>query len=446
MNKKRVTYLIIIFFPCASYASANKEPDQKAVNFLVSDDPFFTHSHMTLSLKNLWKYLKEENENPKEIHNAWGQGIEVGYQSGYFSDLIGIDANYYGAINLGASDYFNSRGVLYNSGTGNHKENASGFSKFGQRNIKIKHKLVDMQFEARWGWQTIKNLGVISNSTRLSPTTYSGWTGSLNYDALTLRGAYIDSSMPRSSPDKTRFQSNAGNYINHIFSGDISWKTDILNMQYAYGESENYLRRHIIFTSLTPTEKLKIGAQLYGTYALDEYKSMPISKRYFDKSARHYAIDATWTRDLLSSKWGIGYTEAKKENEIGFYPRHMSKNSRGTFISMAYAGDDYLRDGELVLSNISDYMLAPDFAVGVAGNIAQFNYKGHHIRTGEINIFTRWLPSHPKLKGLSVWTMFGPGWSYKSKNKTPLLNNHGHSIRTQTFSSEIAIEYKFSMF
>lgn len=82
---------------------------------------------------------------------------------------------------------------------------------------------------------------------------------------------------------------------------------------------------------------------------------------------------------------GCGLYQRQKENEVGFYPRHMSKNSRGTFISMAYAGDDYMRDGELVLANISDYKLTPDLAVGLAGNIAQFNYKNNHVRTGEIS-------------------------------------------------------------
>jgi hypothetical protein len=88
---------------------------------------------MTLSLKNYWKYLKEEETEPKKVHNAWGQGVAVDYQSGYFADIIGFDATYYGAIKLGASDYFNSRGVLYNNGTGNKKSNAEGFSKFGQQ-------------------------------------------------------------------------------------------------------------------------------------------------------------------------------------------------------------------------------------------------------------------------------------------------------------------------
>lgn len=112
---------------------------------------------------------------------------------------------------------------------------------------------------------------------------------------------------------------------------------------------------------------------------------------------------------------------------------------------MAYAGSDYLRDGELVLANISDYNLTPELAIGLAGNIAQFNYKGNHVRTGEINAFSRWVPTHPKLKNLTVWAMFGPGWSYRMNGKTPVLND-GHYIRANSLSSEVIIEYRFALF
>ncbi len=94
---------------------------------------------------------------------------------------------------------------------------------------------------------------------------------------------------------------------------------------------------------------------------------------------------------------GTGLYRCRKAHEIGFSPAY-EQNSRGTFISMAYAGSDYLRDGELVLANISDYNLTPELAIGLAGNIAQFNYKGNHVRTGEINAFSRWVPTHPQLK------------------------------------------------
>ncbi len=251
--------------------------------------------------------------------------------------------------------------------------------------------------------------------------------------------------MDRNSPDKKQLQTNTGEKINHLAGGELLWNSQLFSAQYGYGESENYLRRHLLFTQLRPVERLNIGTQIYATEALDNYLAMPASKRDFDHNAWHFAIDASWQADRWSTKWGVGYTSAKKENEVGFYPRHMSKNSRGTFISMAYAGDDYMRDGELVLANISDYKLTPDLAVGLAGNIAQFNYKNNHVRTGEISAFTRWTPSAPPLKNLTVWLMFGPGWSYKTSGKTPVLTN-GHYTRTQTLSSEAIIEYRFRMF
>lgn len=69
----------------------------------IFDDPFFTDSQLTISAKNYWKYLKEENANPKHVHNAWGQGFSAEYQSGYFADIIGFDASYYSAIKLSAA-------------------------------------------------------------------------------------------------------------------------------------------------------------------------------------------------------------------------------------------------------------------------------------------------------------------------------------------------------
>lgn len=210
----------------------------------ISDDPFFTDSQLTVSAKNYWKYLKEENANPKHVHNAWGQGFSAEYQSGYFADIIGFDVSYYSAIKLGASDYFNSRGVLYNNGTGNKKSNAEGYSKFGQRNVKLNYTLSGAQLNARWGWQMLKNYGVISTSNRLSPTTYSGVSSAVSYGPFTIRGAWLENSMDRNSPDKKQFQTNTGKYISHLASGEVLWRGEKFDAQYAYGESKNYLQRH----------------------------------------------------------------------------------------------------------------------------------------------------------------------------------------------------------
>jgi hypothetical protein len=437
MKRSALTCLVAIsLFSTAAQASVDD----------VLNSPFFSDSHAELSLKNYWKYLKEDAANPKEVHNAWGQGLALGYQSGYLADFIGVNLDYYSAVKLGASDYFNTRGVLYNNGPGNSKENAAGYSKVGQRYIKLKGDVGGAALNAQAGWQVLRNYGVISTSTRLSPTTYLGWSGSVSGAGLSLRGAYVERSMDRNSPDSLRLQTNDGRYINHLASAELGYDNKQFNGQLAYGESQDYLRRQILRVGYKANEKLSLGSQIYTTQALDEYKQMALSKRNFDHNANHFALDAKWQEPLWSVKVGIAHTRAPKgDGQLGFYPRHMSKNSRGTFTSMAYAGEDYMRDGETMLATMAEYRITPEFTAGLAGNVGQFSYQGAAVRTGEINVFGRWAPSHPKLKNLTVFAMAGPGWSYKNSNKTPILVD-GHSQLSHSLSGEFIAEYRFKLF
>nr|WP_152562878.1 OprD family outer membrane porin [Serratia sp. Ag2] len=418
----------------------------KATGDDLFSSPFFTDSKAELSLKNYWKYLKEDAANPTTVHNAWGQGVALGYQSGYLADTVGVNIDYYGAVKLGASDYFNSRGVLYNNGPGNSKDNATGFSKFGQRYVKLKGEVVDTALNAQFGWQTLRNYGVISNSTRLSPTTYLGWSGGVAREGVSLRGAYVDRSMERNSPDSLRLQTNDGREINHLATGELGYENNLFNGQLAYGESQNYLRRQILRVALKPNENLSLGSQIYATQALDDYKEMALSRRNFDRNANHYAFDAKWQEKLWSLKLGIAHTRAPKaDGELGFYPRHMARNSRGTFTSMAYAGEDYMRDGETMLAYVAEYYITPEFTAGLTGIYSQFGYQSATVRTGEVNVFGRWVPSHPKLKNLTVFAMFGPGWSYKNVNKTPILSQ-GDYLTSQSLAAEFIAEYRFKLF
>lgn len=58
---------------------------------------------------------------------------------------------------------------------------------------------------------------------------------------------------------------------------------------------------------------------------------------------------------------------------------------------------------------------------------------------------SRRVPSDPRFKNLTVWPMFGPGWSYKSHGKTPMLTD-GCYTRTHTVASEAIVEYRFRLF
>ena len=69
-----------------------------------------------------------------------------------------------------------------------------------------------------------------------------------------------------------------------------------------------------------------------------------------------------------------------------------------------------------MLATMTDYQFTPELLAGVAANAGTFRYRGLNVKTGEVNLYGRWTPSSPDLKNLSVWVMFGPGWSYKMLN------------------------------
>jgi hypothetical protein len=441
MKIKKTVILSASLLPLFCLAESDAKPFINEITTL----PLLSDSSLDVSLRNYWKYLKEDAANPKTVHAGWGQGLTLDYKSGYIADFIGFDASWYGAAKLGASDYFSSRGILYKSGSENKKSNAHGFNKFGQRYVKFKYGSDNFQLKAQGGWQRLKEQGVISTSLRLSPITYRGWSGEMALGDFTLLGAWVDRSLYRDSPEQSFLKTNDGRHIDHLASGELRYNSDAVNVRYALGESDDYLRRQHLFISMPLTPSLSLGSQLYFTRALEVYRVMAPGKRDFDHSARHYALDLTWQQDRWRSKWGLGYTEAAKKDGIGFYPRHMSKQSFGTFISMASAGDDYLRDKELMIATMTDYRLTKDLLSGIAVNAGRINYHGHPITTAEINLYGQWTPSHPSLKNLRVWAMFGPGWSYKNIKRKPVMHNGDYS-HSHFLAGEVIIDYKFKMF
>lgn len=235
-------YAGVVLLLSGGGASAAEIPAAAGDGWL-NDTPLFSQSHLSLNARNYWKYLKENESQPKEVHNAWGQAFTLNYSSGYLFDIVGFDASYSGIIKLAASDYFSTRGLLYNDGAGFDKGNASGFNKPGQRYLKLK-----------------------------------------------------------------------------------------------------------------------------------------------------------------------------------------------------------LGDGELAFTTPGEYQFIKDVITGLQINYGQFHYKQNTIRTGEVNLINRWQSAGDKLNKLSVFSMFGYGWSYRQDNKTPRFNHGGHYQRSPNLSAEIIIDYKFTLY
>ena len=418
-------------------------------NSLNTDNSFFKDSKFEFSTRNHWKYLKENASQPKEVHSAWGQAFTFNYKSGYLLDILGFDFTYDNVIKLGASDYFATRNLLYNTGKKPNKHNAHGFNKFTQRYAKVKlGNSTDLNFNGKVGWHSLKDMGVVSSSQHLTRYSYLGYSGVLKYANFALSLAYIDSALPRESSQKVHFYSiDRKHEIDNIKTAGIAYNDKALKLDYSYGVAKDYIKRHAIEFAYKPMDKLTFGSQIYGSTALKNHDKMKANVRDFDDSAWHYAADVEWKEADWSAKFGIAYTNANRKGAIGFYGRHLGKNNRGRYNGMAAAGGDYMRDGEIVLSSILGYDFFKDNTTGLYLNYGEFNYKHETLKNGEINVFNIWKPTSGTFKNLSILSKFGYGWSYKtmsSKDITPKLRD-GHAQRSPSLSAETVIDYRFNL-
>ena len=445
--KTKYLSLALLNIMCFSAVAAESNSVNNKNGFF--DNTFFKNTKFEFSTRNHWKYIKENASQPKEVHSAWGQAFTFNYKSGYLLDILGFDFTYDNVIKLGASDYFASRNLLYNTGKKPNKHNAHGFNKFTQRYAKVKlGNSTDLNFNGKVGWHSLKDMGVISSSQHLTRYSYLGYSGVLKYANFALSLAYIDSALPRESSQKVHFYSiDRKHEIDNIKTAGIAYNDKALKLDYSYGVAKDYIKRHVIEFAYKPMDKLTFGSQIYGSTALKNHDKMKANVRDFDDSAWHYAADVEWKEADWSAKFGIAYTDANRKGAIGFYGRHLGKNNRGRYNGMAAAGGDYMRDGEIVLSSVVGYDFFKDNTTGLYLNYGEFNYKHETLKNGEINVFNIWKPTSGTFKNLSILSKFGYGWSYKTmsnKDITPKLRD-GHAQRSPSLSAETVIDYRFNL-
>lgn len=431
--------LICVVSSSAAYATTAN--DESTPLNMIAADPFFADSKIKVTLRNIWKYLKSEDRgDEKTIAQAWGQGLAIDYQSGYFYDVIGFDATYYGGIKLAASDQFSSRAVLYN----NNGE-AEGYNKLGQRYVKLKLDLDAIRFDVKGGWQVMKNTGVLTSSTRLSLNSYQGWSGKVTVGDVYADLVYVTITSRRDSPNKVRFTDASGKEIDHVFTGGITYKDKTTSVAYFYGDASDYVKQHGLEASFKPLPKLTVNTQIYGQIADDKQAMMSISdsKRPFDDKAWHYAANVKWTEPTWSVKVGLAYTDANKDDGLGYYSRNIIGNSRGRFNSTAYADVDYTRDGEKYLSIDYNNKLSEDYSAGIRGMYGQLSYKGNHINSNGVTLYNIWTPS--AIKNLHIYADVGYGWHYKNDNRRPLLDQNGDFQRAHSLSGSATITYFFNL-
>ncbi|BBG59169.1 outer membrane porin, OprD family [Providencia rustigianii] len=422
---------------------------------IFKENSFVADSELELSTRNMWKYLKSENRFDaneqryrKQVAQAWGQNIQLDYQSGYFADFIGFDASYYGAIKLAASKDFASRAILYND-----DGEAKGYNKIGQRYAKFKFDFEPVNVKGKAGWFTLKNTGIFTNSQRLSLNAYNGYYTNTALSDWNLDLLYLDGKvMRRDSPNIDRMYFRDGNGvthdINHVVTGGINYDTKPLKVAYFIGQADDVFRQQGLEVKYKLNSDITLSSQIYGhEYGSDGKRTSNSTKRgkqNFDKRAWHYAGEVQWK--VPETPWtlttGLTHTTAHKTNGVGQFARNPIGNTRGRFNSPAYADIDYVRDGETMLELKAEYKVNSALSVGANSNYSEFSYSGERLRQGQVGLFSYWKPT----ENLSVSLSGGMGWHHQqeSDNSTPKLYD-GESRRAHSLSGSMTTTYRFKM-
>jgi hypothetical protein len=404
-------------------------------------------SHADLSFRNVFKNLSTEDYGQRSNQTAWGQGITLDYQSGYFADMLGIDASYYGVVKLAASDDFWGRSVLYND-----NGQAKGFNKIGQLYLKGRLGDDDTYLHLYSGWQQIKKWGALNNSTRAIPSTYLGWRGEAATGPLRVRGAYVTRYSDRDSPDKIHFRTADKKQISSIATGELSYSDRGYSALYFFGESHNYLQRQGLELGWQPAawvdHRFKLASQFYLNHGLNDWTRMSRSHKTFDDDAYHAAMYAEWRADRWKHKVGASYTRASLSGGLGRFEWHLAKHSRGTFNSMADSwGNDYVGDKEKMLAWTFGYAILPEVELGMVTNYGWgMKYQGQKLDRGETLVYSRWTPSQPALKNLAIQLSGGPSWNFQSQHNQPKLTPDGKPMRARNHSIELQVDYAFNLF
>lgn len=436
--------LISIFFTSALEAQEYKFIDN------LSNEPLIKDSKLELFLRNRLKYLNENEVGPTYIHTAWAQTIGLNYESGLWKEIFGFDLSYTSVSKLGASDYFASRDLLWNDGSGFKSSNAKGFTKFNKRYIKL--HLGDEQglnYKAKYGWQPAHMYTVLKSPYESAQNSYLGYTGTLSYHNLSIDTLYVDSVMERFSPEKEKLRSADKKAIEYIASGGINYKTKELTANYNYGYAKDFIDRHVLILSYMPYSNVTFGFQAFGNVPLELYKDMPSARQAANGSSWVYEGTMKWQQDALGMKLGVGYTDASKnDGSLGYFDRHPIKNARWRLEPMSSAAYHYQRDGELALTSLVDYKYAEDFYSAIQLNYGQFDFKNNKIRTGELNLINAWQPSDPRLKNFTVFTKLTKAWLYQAQGNRvqPVFDDNAHYIRRNAIAADIIFDYKFNIF
>ncbi|ARD59976.1 outer membrane porin, OprD family protein [Kosakonia radicincitans DSM 16656] len=413
----------------------------------VGATPFLTDSQLDLTLKNIWMFNTGDQMALLGVgdQSAWAQAAHLDYQSGWYGDLLGIDASWYSVAKLSANASFAGRDLLRD----NHGH-AEGFNKIGQLYAKLKWGDEAAYARLYAGWRQLYKFGALNvTRSRAAPSSWQGISMESGWGAISARGAWVTRFSERDEPEKHRFYTLASNKpIDHIATGEIIWSpSKNTRISWMTGESDNYLLRHGIEAQFSipvaERQNLLLRGAWYYNRGLDKWEGA----RGFSHSARHLFTLVGYQYHHMESGIGWSKTKAPLNNGLGSFYWHLGKNTRGAFNSPADGeGNDYVNDGEQMFYLYGKYAFSPEFTVGLYGNYGyNINYQNTALTEWEYGGYFAWTPK--RLEGFSLFAGIGPSYGWKLNNGKPWLTEDKRTFhRSKGIGGAVSVEYKFGLF
>lgn len=184
-------------------------------------------------------HFDRDFENPVNDRVQTGLGLQLNYESPYFSDIIGVGISGYSVSELGSSGRV-TNDILKSNGAGGFEE----FSKVAQSFVKLKYK--DLA-QAKFGRQLHNSMLLRASTSRAIPETYSGANGQITpIKDLKIYGAVYDRWSSRTSGSFEGFRTDlsASGSIDAVSILGSQYKHEGLELNVEYLRSKSFLSKY----------------------------------------------------------------------------------------------------------------------------------------------------------------------------------------------------------
>ena len=284
-------------------SSASQQPSMNDMWDAMTSD-----SRIDLGLRNFYfnrdfrQHRTDSASNHKpSLSETWAQSARIDLRSGYFADIIGLDASWYGALKLVGDDEKYGSGVLRDRSAtvknGHLVARQESYNKLGQAYLKARFSSEDLNTHLKAGRLFIDTPLLNDSDSKATPSSTQGVLAELNYDNFGLYGIYSDRASGNTESGFKKYENSHGDSWDiHILGASANFDNGI-GINFATGRAKEYLKQNYFNASYTANINDTSSLLLDGYYqtAKDD------GRKYNDTlDSTLWNTAARLTRDTLS--------------------------------------------------------------------------------------------------------------------------------------------------